>query len=65
MAMPLPMRRPDPLKGSTTEGNARLLDDQDVDVLVAQAEEDDEEERKRREEEEAGEADQAAEEASE
>lgn len=42
--MPMPMTRPEPLKGSndTGEGGARLLDDADVDLLTAEAEEDEE-----------------------
>jgi hypothetical protein len=37
--MPMPMTRPDPLTGSgRTKPSARLLDEADVDRLVAQAE---------------------------
>lgn len=36
--MPMPMTRPDPLTGSGRDQSARLLDDGDVDRLVAQAE---------------------------
>lgn len=44
--MPMPMRRPEPLKGSVEqgEGGARLLDDSDVELLKAQAEKEEKEE---------------------
>lgn len=43
--MPMPMTRPEPLKGAShPEGvAARLLDDDDVDLLTAEEEEDEEE----------------------
>jgi hypothetical protein len=36
--MPMPMTRPNPLTGSGRGKRARLLDDTDVDRLIAQAE---------------------------
>jgi hypothetical protein len=36
--MPMPMTRPEALTGSGRGKNARLLDDTDVDRLIAQAE---------------------------
>jgi hypothetical protein len=41
--MPMPMPRPEPLKGSVDDqGKAQLLDDEDVERLIAQQEEDEE-----------------------
>lgn len=49
--MPMPMSRPEPLIGADPTGRARLLDDADVEVLIAQAERDENEDEEEEEDE--------------